>query len=304
MKALVVGYGSIGSRHARVLKELGCSVGVVSSRKIDFQPSYIDLKEAIERESPEYIVIANRTDQHYDTFLELGKLGFKGRAMIEKPLFSHNGGTIKTPMKNVFVAYNLRFHPLLQKLKKLLQDEKLISVQGYVGKYLPQWRTNTDYKKGYSARKNAGGGALRDLSHELDYLNWMLGGWVSLAAAGGHFSSLDIDSDDVFALLIKTRRCPVVLLQMNYLDRLSRREIIVNTDAHTFKVDIIAGILQEDGKNSDEAKVSRDYTYQKEHEAVLKNQHESLCSLEEGLETLRMIDAAEKAVKENRWVNR
>ena len=31
-KALVIGYGSIGSRHARLLDELGCEVGVVSQR--------------------------------------------------------------------------------------------------------------------------------------------------------------------------------------------------------------------------------------------------------------------------------
>ena len=33
-KALVIGYGSIGSRHARLLDELGCEVGVVSHRAL------------------------------------------------------------------------------------------------------------------------------------------------------------------------------------------------------------------------------------------------------------------------------
>ena len=45
MKVIVIGYGSIGSRHASVLTELGCRVAMVSRRNIDFDLSYSSLKE-------------------------------------------------------------------------------------------------------------------------------------------------------------------------------------------------------------------------------------------------------------------
>ena len=35
MRALVVGYGSIGVRHTRVLQKLGCDTAVLSNRDVD-----------------------------------------------------------------------------------------------------------------------------------------------------------------------------------------------------------------------------------------------------------------------------
>jgi hypothetical protein len=70
-------------------------------------------------------------------------------------------------------------------------------------------------------------------------LNWLIGPWQALTALGGHYSSLAGESDDVFCLLLTMERCPAVSLQMNYLDRYGRREIIINTDEHTFHLDLV-----------------------------------------------------------------
>jgi len=88
MRSLVIGYGSIGTRHARILKELGCDVGVLSQRVIDFDRSYHDLKTALHDLKPEYVMIANRTSEHYPTLCALVKEGFKGVILVEKPLFT------------------------------------------------------------------------------------------------------------------------------------------------------------------------------------------------------------------------
>ena len=86
MKTLVVGYGSIGSRHARLLTSLGCEVAVVSSRDIDHPVRYRTLADALSWK-PDYVVIANRTSQHYQTLKELAASGFTGTVLVEKPLF-------------------------------------------------------------------------------------------------------------------------------------------------------------------------------------------------------------------------
>ena len=305
MKTLVIGYGSIGSRHVSILSELGCEVSVVSNREVDFNPSYKSLPLAIEKESPKYIVIANKTSEHYETLLELVDLNFSGVVLIEKPLFCNEEKIPKNELIKVYVAYNMRFHPLVQRLYKLLKLEKVISVQAYVGQYLPQWRPQRDYRYSYSSSKSEGGGVLRDLSHELDYLNWILGGWQSVTALGGHYSHLEIDSDDVFAIMISTKHCPVVTVQMNYLDRIGHREVLVNTDGHTIKVDFIRGIFQID-EQIEQFLVKRDDTYRAQHQAILRKHFDTLCTMKEGMDVMKMIWSIEETAysDQKKWEHR
>lgn len=301
MKALIVGYGSIGSRHARVLAGLGCQVAVVSSRPITDHPRFSTIAEAISVFQADYVVIANETARHHAGLCELAEAGFEGSVLVEKPLFHEQKQIPPHRFAKVFVAYNLRFHPLLQRLRVLLKGETLVSVQAYVGQYLPGWRPDRDYRDGYSADGSAGGGVLRDLSHELDYLNWLLGGWQQLTALGGHYSALDITSDDVFGVMLATVRCPVVMVQLNYLDRLTRREAIVNTQQHTICIDFISGELVVDDVRQ-EFVADRDHSYREMHRAVLEGRADSLCTVEEGMDVVRMVAAAEQAVAERRWI--
>ena len=294
VKSLVIGYGSIGERHARILKELGCKVSIVSSHEAAFKPCFATVEEALRAEQPECAVIANETVKHFETLVKLRQAGFQGNVLVEKPVFYSSPETPVAGTENVFIAYNLRLHPLLSRLKSVLEGEKIISVQAYVGRYLPRWRPARDYRKSYSAKQTAGGGVLRDLSHEIDYLLWILGRWERVTAIGGHFSHLDINSDDTFGLMFKTKRSPLVTLQMNYLDRVGRREIIVNTDKYTFFGDLISGDLKIDDAVESFA-VERDFTYKAEHQALLKKKFETLCSFEEGMEVLSFVEAAEIA---------
>jgi hypothetical protein len=59
MRALVIGYGSIGLRHTEVLKSLGCIVSIVSKRKQSVGRCFSNISDAINKEKPEYIVIAS-----------------------------------------------------------------------------------------------------------------------------------------------------------------------------------------------------------------------------------------------------
>ena len=89
-RALVIGFGSIGNRHARVLSALGFEVLIVSRR--------VDLCDAIAfssvqaacRSGPfDYVVIANETYRHQETLSELAAAGHRGRVLVEKPLFAN-----------------------------------------------------------------------------------------------------------------------------------------------------------------------------------------------------------------------
>lgn len=304
MKALVIGYGSIGQRHARLLAELGCQVAVMSRRSIEFSACYSDLSVALVHWQPDYVVVANRTSEHHQTIAALVQSGFQGRVLVEKPLFYQPSELSAHAFSEVAVAYNLRRHPLLTRLKTFLDDSaNLAAANIYVGSYLPDWRPDTDYRQSYSAKKSEGGGVLRDLSHELDYVLWLFGPWRRLTALSGHFSQLEIDSDDACSLLMETERCPLVSIHMNYLDCTHRREISVNTDHHTFRVDLTKNTLEINGLQ-EAFSVARDDTYRAQHQAMLDGNVEGLCTLGEAMETLFTIEAAEQAALSHIWIER
>ena len=303
MKALVIGYGSIGSRHARLLLELGVDTAVLSERAVDFPSVYGDLNSALSKHRPDYVVIANPTSQHYEAVDELAAASFNGRVLIEKPLFDHFREMPASNFSGIAVAYNLRFHPVIQRLRDILANETVLSVQAYVGQYLPDWRPGTDYRESYSSKASLGGGALRDLSHELDYLGWLFGDWAAVTALGGHVSALEIDSDDIFALLMRTNRCPVLAVQVSYLDKVARRRIIINTERHTIEADLVAGTVAVD-REIETFPVERDHTYREMHRAILNGDMDTVCLIEEGLSTMSLIEAAEYASRQKEWVLR
>ncbi|MBB3213007.1 putative dehydrogenase [Herbaspirillum sp. Sphag1AN] len=305
--ALIVGFGSIGARHARILAGLGLRTVVVSRRPIEFPIRYALLETALQNEVPDYVVIASSTDEHHLVLDKLLSLNFSGKILVEKPLFDHVRHIEVADYSRVFVAYNLRFHAVLQRLRQILAGEQILAAQVYAGQYLPDWRPGTDYRTSYSADRVRGGGVLRDLSHEIDYVLWLFGGWTRVAALGGQLSALEINSDDSFALLLETPACPIVTVQINYLDRPGRRSIVVNTAKLTVEADLVRGTISCNG-NMETIASERDESYISMHRAALAaNAHcdqGMLCTFAEGNETMRLIDAAEVAVQTSQWVAR
>jgi len=303
MQALVIGYGSIGIRHAEILNNLGCEVSIVSRRKLSINRCYFSIRDAVNIEDPEYIVIANKTSEHITTLIELQKLGFKGTILIEKPL-SHNLLKVQDKeLNNVFVAYNMRFNPLLQKLRQELEGERIISSQAYAGQYLPDWRPKKNYRDSYSAKMKEGGGVLRDLSHELDFMNWIFGGWKRVIAIGGKYSELEIDSDDMFGLMFETKKCPLCLLQLNYLDKSARREIVINTNHHVFRIDFINKTFEKDGVII-KSNFDNNFSYIMQHKAIIEKDYQDVCDFTSAKDVLSLIIAAEKSayLENNNWV--
>jgi predicted dehydrogenase len=301
MKACVVGYGSIGTRHARILEQLGCDVAVVTRRPEVHPQSFSNLADAIGQHSPEYIVVASRTSEHADDIATLAKSGFRGQVLVEKPLSDSLYPVGDNQFSGSYVAYNLRFHPVVARLKNLLNDVSLIAVHAHVGQYLPDWRPQTDYRTSYSAKSSEGGGVLRDLSHELDYLSWMLGPWTKITALGGHLSSLEIDSDDIASILLETAKCPIVTIQLNYLDTKLRREIIAITENGTYRACLVSGTIEFEAEK-ETYEVSRDDTYIAEHKAVIAENLDVLCTFEEAIKTMKLIGAVEQSIRTNSWI--
>lgn len=304
--ALVIGYGSIGARHARLLAELGVDVACVTRNADCPFPRHESIADALAASRPEVVVIANPTADHAAAIAALARAGFAGHVLVEKPLTGGAPEPIDPGAMTVFVAYNLRFHPLVQELKRRLDGAKLLTASFHAGQYLPDWRPRTDYRKGYSASLAGGGGVLRDLSHELDLACWFCGPWMRVAAIVGRVSALDIETDDAATLLLEARACPAVTVSVNYLERAPRRLIALNGErdgvAFSAMLDLVAGRLWVDGVMVSETKPERDETYRAQLQAVLSADATVLCSLASGAATDRLIAAASAASKHAMWV--
>ena len=110
----------------------------------------------------------------------------------------------------------------------------LLAVRAAVGEYLPGWHRYEDYRQGYAARADLGGGVILSQIHEFDYLYALFGKAKRLFSVGGHWSNLEIDVEDVANTLMECefngRPLPVHLHQ-DYLQRPSQRQCEVIGDA-------------------------------------------------------------------------
>jgi predicted dehydrogenase len=85
----------------------------------------------------------------------------------------------------LLVGFQFRFHPTLQKAAQLLRENSIgkpLSFHIQWGEYLPNWHPWEDFKQGYAARPDLGGGVILTLTHPLDYLRMLLGEVDSLWA--------------------------------------------------------------------------------------------------------------------------
>lgn len=303
LRCLVVGYGSIGARHAAILETLGHKVSVVSRRGVSGdRPVFRTLAEALGCGSFDYVVIAVETGEHQTALAELAARGHSGIVLVEKPLFAAPALLPCHRFSRAAVGYNLRFHPAIEALRAVLGTQRAEAATLYVGQWLGDWRPGRQLATSYSASRAAGGGVLRDLSHELDLVTWLFGPWQRVAALGGRLSNVTVDADDAWSILLTSARCPIVSLQMNCLDRPARRDITVQTGGQTLVADLIANTLSRAG-NDETFAAERDASYAAMHRSVIEGARE-IASFEDGLATVELIASIEQAAREGRWIQR
>lgn len=215
-RLLIVGLGSIGTRHARIVRKLIPGVRIIALRHRnspdmsapDIDACVTSMAEAL-KSCPQAAVIANPASLHLEVALPLARAGV--HLLIEKPISSTVHGVAELievcRAKGIVLmtGYNLRFLPSLNRFRELLKENRIgrvLSVRCEIGQYLPSWRPDADYRLGVSARRELGGGALLELSHELDYLRWIFGEVDWVKATLSRQSSLEIDVEDSVHLIL------------------------------------------------------------------------------------------------------
>src|SRR5258708_3234005 len=168
------------------------------------------------------------------------------------------------------------------------------------GRRAGDWGPGRDMARAYSASRAAGGGVLRDLSHELDLATWLFGPWRRVAAVGGRLGSVTVDADDGWGILLGCEGCPVVTIELNSLDRSGRRVVTVQAGGETLRADLVASTL-EIGRAAQALKRDRAQTHDDMHRALLDGSPD-VCSFGEGERVVGLIEAIETAAHERRWI--
>jgi len=296
LKALIIGFGSIGKRHFEVLStfEKVTSIDVVTKQSLEDIQCYIKLEDIEDLTMYDYFIVASETVKHYDQLKYICSKVKHKKILIEKPLYDKEHGQIETS-NQVFTAYNLRFHPVLVKLAGLLKNEDIYYANVICGQYLPTWRPEQDYRNSYSADVNQGGGVLRDLSHELDYITWLFGDIKKLDSINTTISDLEINSDDIFTAIGVSDRNIIINVSMDYISKTPMRRLIIHTKTHTIEADMIKNTIAVGGKNMNSETIAcqsidRNHTYTKMHEAILNDSYKNVCNYDEGAKIVNIIE--------------
>ena len=231
MKFLVVGLGSIGQRHVRNLRTLlgnKTEITAYRSRGLDLVinedmsverhmspeqrygvQTFDDMETALDQE-PDAVLVTNPTGLHMPTALKAAQYGCN--LFIEKPLSDRLDGAsdllemVERQGLVALVGYQLRFHPMLRKVRQMLSDGaigRVVSARLEFGEFLPDAHPYEDYRAGYAARRDLGGGVVLSLIHEIDYACWLFGSPTMAFAIGGRLSQLEMDVEDTASILMK-----------------------------------------------------------------------------------------------------
>jgi len=211
MKYLIAGLGSIGRRHMRNLIVLGeKDIVLFRTRKATMPedelagfPVETDLQEALKKHKPDAVIVGNPTSMHLDIAIPAAEAGCA--ILLEKPISNSTErlgqleAAVKKSGSKVLVAFQFRFHPGLMRAKQLISDGELgrvISAHVHFGEYLPAWHPWEDYRQGYAARADMGGGVVLTQCHSLDYLPWLVGKVESAWGFTAKLSDLEVDVED------------------------------------------------------------------------------------------------------------
>jgi predicted dehydrogenase len=213
------------------------------------------------------------------------------------------------------IGYNLRFLPSLIEFKKLIKSNKIgkiYSVRSEFGQHLPSWRPESDYRSGVSAQNSLGGGALLELSHEIDYLTWIFGKVEWVKAHASKQSDLNIDVEDtalvVLGFVKRGNKALTASLNIDFIRHDTTRKCYVIGEYGTLMWDGINGevnFFEKDSsqwKNLFSHKPNRYLTYTKEVKsffASVDSKKTPEITGEDGLIAVKIVEAIKRSSDNN-----
>jgi predicted dehydrogenase len=326
MKFLIAGLGSIGRRHLRHLVALGetditlyrTHRSTLPDEELAGYPVETDLPAALAHK-PDAVIVSNPTALHMDVAIPAVEAGCQ--ILLEKPVsdslerLDALQAAAQASGSRVLVGFQFRYHPGLNKIAEILASEQIgrpLSFRAHWGEYLPDWHKWEDYRQGYSARKDLGGGVILTLTHPLDYMHWLLGPVASVWAYSGKLSDLEMDVEDTAEIGMKFSTGPIGSVHLNYTQRPPRHQLEIVCTRGTIRWDYGGEGLRVYSAEEESwwdyplpSGFERDDLFHAQMAHFLRvaaGEEAPRCSLEDGITALKLALAAHLSAREGRMV--
>jgi predicted dehydrogenase len=238
-RILVIGCGSIGRRHARILKEIGASNlalcdPVQSARQslqddLDIGEGYADLEEAL-RHNFDAVFVCTPPALHIHQATLAIEAGCD--VFTEKPLSDRLDGVdelialAERQKRILMVGLCFRFHKGLLKVKEMIDSGtigRLVSVRASMAEYLPDTTPVADYGSLYTAKSRIG--VVRDYVHEIDLVQWIVAAQAhQVFGFAGKLSELKIAANDTAEILFTYDNGVLASVHLDVFQRTRRRQ--------------------------------------------------------------------------------
>ena len=240
LRAGVIGTGSIGKNHVRVLSDLqgielvgSCDVSSSLGDTLYGKPVYQHLEELLRNEL-DYVVISVPTSEHHSVAAQVAEAGVN--ALIEKPLAIDSHTCIK--IEKEFVSRKLlaavghieRFNPAAVKAKSVIDTLS------------PIVQISTRRQGPYSGRVSDVG-VTKDLAiHDIDLVRWLSESEYESVSAYSIFSNAN-EHEDAVNIVAKLKNGTVVNHVVNWINPYKERLQVILGQRGSFVIDTMSGEL-------------------------------------------------------------
>jgi predicted dehydrogenase len=157
-----------------------------------------------------------------------------------------------------------------------------------------------------------GGGAILELSHELDYVTWLVGEAKTVTAQAGLLSDLEIDVEDTAEIILRFRNGAIGSIHVDMVQQPGGRTCrVVGTkgtllwDASSHRVQLFSSSNRAWQDLHPEGQIDRNEMYVSELRHFLecvRERKNPTVNLEDGRRVLRLALAAKKSSDEQRAI--
>lgn len=323
----IIGYGSIAQRHLSTLAAIlpSCHFVIRTRQNSAIIPRQIKNRITITKEiddflrhKPKLTIIATPASEHaigITNIIQNSKL-----VLIEKPISAAMSdakiihSAAKTNPGKVVVGYNLRFTEGVEVICRAMSKNQIGTIFRFdmtVGQSVDQWRTGRDYTCTTSCQQSRGGGVLRELSHEIDMVQFLFGMPMNLAATRGKakFTHLDVEDtafiqgsflrEDVQGSSHKSPMHVFGTVNMDFTRIDPVRNVVVQGTSGTLNWDVLNGriTLKTLGETSELFYKPNDIcmSYSRMFIDIMQGNMDNACNVLQAIETIKIIETIEKS---------
>jgi predicted dehydrogenase len=258
MRVFVVGLGSMGKRRARVLRRLGVRDIIGTDIRED------RCREAVEQSQitavrnfdegmsmkPDAVVISTPPNLHLQYAMEAATAGvhvFTECNWVEDLSLLDDLDRLCSAKGIVGAAScTQRYQDSVKTMKKLIEDKAIgpiIHIRFQSGQWAPDWHPWESVTDFYLGNRSMGGGR-EQVSFELNWIEWLLGRTVGVAAMARKLTTLPMDIYDLYQMSLDFESGAIGSVQVDMIQRHPNRTCVLMSEQGQIEWDYTGGIVR------------------------------------------------------------